>query len=130
MTKPFFQEPRSMLFVYILVYFYVSQRCFCLVKLTRKSDAASNFVVPQLTEQDSGPYDKSHLGYVRRDKIVLTWERISHGIHLCSLMFQLKLLMESIYRVGQFTQREAEKFFCLKECAVKIFRILNNYQIC
>ena len=99
------------------------------MKLTRKLNAASNFVVPQLTEQDSGPYDKSHPDYVRRDKMVLTWERISHGIHLEVHMFQLKLIMESRYRVGQFTQREAPNFGCLKDFAVKIFRILNNYQI-
>jgi hypothetical protein len=79
------------------------------VKLTRKLDAASNFVVPQLTEQDSEPYDKSHPDYVRRDKMVLTWERISHEILLNVYMFQLKLIMESRYRLGQFTQREFKK---------------------
>jgi hypothetical protein len=65
-----------MLLVYIPVYIYVSYRFFCLLKLTRKLVAASNFAVPQLTEQDSGPYDKSHPDYIRRDKMVLTWERI------------------------------------------------------
>jgi hypothetical protein len=59
--------------------------------------------------------------------MVLTWERISHEIILDVYMFQLKLIMESRYRLGQFTQREFKNVCCLKEFAVKIFRILQNY---
>jgi hypothetical protein len=65
------------------------------VNLTRKLGAASNFVVPQLNELDSGPYDNSHPDYIRREKMVLTLERISHEMLLDVYMLQLKLIMES-----------------------------------
>jgi hypothetical protein len=32
----------------------------------------------QLIEQEPGIYDERHADYVRRDKIDLVWERISH----------------------------------------------------
>jgi hypothetical protein len=92
-----------------------------LVNLKRMLNAASNFVVPQLTEQDSGPYDKSHPDYVRRGKILLTWESVSHEILLDMCMFRLKLIMESRYRLGQVTQREVKNVCCLIEFAVKIY---------
>jgi hypothetical protein len=43
-----------------------------------KVDEAANFVFVQLTEQESGIYDKCHTAYARQDKTDLAWERISH----------------------------------------------------
>jgi hypothetical protein len=52
------------------------------VKMARKVDEAANFVFVQLIEQEPGiyVYDKRHLDYARRDKLDLTWERISREI--------------------------------------------------
>ena len=60
--------------------------------------------------------------------MVLTWERIPYEILLDVVMFQFKLIMESRYRLGQFTQREFKNVCCLIEFAVKIFHILQNYR--
>jgi hypothetical protein len=49
-----------------------------LLLMARKVDEAANFVFVQLTGQEPSTYDKYHPGSVRRDKIDLAWERISH----------------------------------------------------
>jgi hypothetical protein len=46
--------------------------------MTRKFDEAANFVFVQLTEQESGIYDKRHADCDRQDKTDSSWERISH----------------------------------------------------
>jgi hypothetical protein len=43
-----------------------------------KFDEANNFVFVQLTDKESGIYDKRQLHYARQDKIDLISERISH----------------------------------------------------
>jgi hypothetical protein len=42
--------------------------------IVRKVDEAANFVFVQLTEQESGIYDKRHPDYARRDKTDFAWE--------------------------------------------------------
>jgi hypothetical protein len=46
--------------------------------MARKVDRAVHFVFVQLTEQETGIYDKRHSSYARQDKIDLAWDRISH----------------------------------------------------
>jgi hypothetical protein len=48
------------------------------VKLARKVEEASTFVFMQLIEQEPGIYDKRHPYYARRDKIDLSWGKVSH----------------------------------------------------
>jgi hypothetical protein len=56
--------------------------------MARKVDEVANFVFVQLIEHRPGIHDKCHPGYARRDKINLSWERISRemesGSWLCS----------------------------------------------
>jgi hypothetical protein len=77
MTKPGFSELQCRLLVYIPVCFYVSQRLFCVVKLTRKMHAVSNFVVPHLGRIQSRMTKAIQTMPARRDKIILTCIRIS-----------------------------------------------------
>jgi hypothetical protein len=50
--------------------------------MARKADVASNsFFFLQLIEQEPGIYDKSHPDYARRNKVDLSWEKISHKMN-------------------------------------------------
>jgi hypothetical protein len=45
--------------------------------MARNVDEVNNIAFVQLTEQEPGPYGKSHAECGRRDKVDLAWEGIS-----------------------------------------------------
>jgi hypothetical protein len=66
----------------------------------------------QLIEQEPGIYNKRHPDYARQDKIVLTWERISHEIKksvcVCVYIYVYTYIIAKTYNTIQIQNISAK----------------------